>query len=244
MEEKKTTRKRATKSPVKKTTKTAPKKSKDESFVETVSVESLTVSETTTQKTPGQKINVFPLIFVLMVVTLGLLGYLFKDRIFAATVNGKPIFRYELNLRMTKTYGKEMLENLIVEKLIEEEASKNGVTVSENEIDDEINKISESLGTDTNLEDILAFQGMTIADLKEQLRLKVQVNKILINEVSVSDEEIEDLIKNNPEVLVATDEAEKKEEARGFIMEQKINQSFAVWIDELINNSKITRFLN
>lgn len=228
MEEKKTTRQNSTK----KITKALPKKSNKEGVVETIS------------KVSGQKINAFPLVFVLMVAILGLLGYLFRDRIFAATINGKPIFRYELNQKMTKTYGKETLENLIVEKLIAEEAAKNNVVVTEQEIEDEVNRISESLGPDTKLEDVLSFQGMTLEDLKEQLRLKIQVNKILNNEVTVSDEEINDYVKNNAQMLTATDSAEQKNEARDLLMEQKINQAFATWIDEVIKNSKITRYLN
>lgn len=239
--EKKTARKPAVK-------KTA-KRTKDlsiprEEIIETVSVETLKISEIPAEKKPGQKVNVFPLVFVLTVIILGLTGYLFRDRIFAATINGKPIFRYELNQRMTKSFGKEVLENLIVEKLIAEEAAKNNIVVTQQEIDDEVSRLSENLGPDTKLEDVLSFQGMTLEDLKEQLRLKIQVNKILNNEVAVSDEEIEDFVKNNAQMLSATDSGEQKNEARSLLMEQKINQAFGTWIDEAIKNSKITRYLN
>ncbi|MBU2577291.1 SurA N-terminal domain-containing protein [Patescibacteria group bacterium] len=231
-EEKKTTRKRIAKDSNKKITKALPKKTIKEGVVETIS------------KVSGQKINALPLVFVLIVAILGLLGYLFRDRIFAATINGKPVFRYELNQRMTKSFGKEVLENLIVEKLIAEEAAKNNIVVTQQEIDDEVSRLSENLGPDTKLEDVLSFQGMTLEDLKEQLRLKIQVNKILNNEVAVSDEEIEDFVKNNAQMLSATDSGEQKNEARSLLMEQKINQAFGTWIDEAIKNSKITRYLN
>ncbi|RJR25687.1 hypothetical protein C4578_01115 [Candidatus Microgenomates bacterium] len=239
--EKKSTRKPAAKKPVRKT-KSLPKT--QENIVEAVSVETLTVSETPVVKNSGPKINTFSLIFVLMVVILGLLGYLFRDRIFAATVNGKPIFRYELNERMVKTFGKEVLENLIVERLVAEEAAKNSIAVTSDEVDEEVKKVSESLGPDTKLEDILKFQGMTLEDFKEQMRLKIQVNKLLANEVVISDEEIADFVENNSQSLTAADDEGKKEEARNILKEQKINQAFGTWIDELMKNSKITRYLN
>lgn len=174
---------------------------------------------------------------------LGLLGFLFREHFVVAIVNGRPVLRYELDKKLASSFGKETLENLIIEKLIQEEARKQKVVVTEEEVDAEVEKISQSLGEGDKIEEILALQGMTLKDLREQLKMRLQVNKILEKDISISDEEVSQFVKENGQVLTATDEAEKKAEARERIKEQKISEKVQAWVSELLQNAKISRFL-
>jgi hypothetical protein len=187
-----------------------------------------------------------PLPIILTVLILAILvggAFLLREQIVVAMVNGRPVFRYELNRRMTGAFGKETLENLIMEKLISREAKVKGVAASESEIDAEVDKLSQSLGEGASIEEILKLQGMSMADLRYQLRIKLLVGKVLQNEVSVSDTEIDNFIKNNAKSLTATDEAEKRDEAKGILFDQKINEKFQSWMGELFNKAKVNRFL-
>ena len=166
-----------------------------------------------------------------------------KDKFLVATINGRPVFRYELDQRLTSTYGKEALENLIVEKLIKDEAKKRGVSVSEQDVEQEAKKLEKSLGEGVTLEDALKFQGVSLADFKKQLELRLQLNKILEKEITISEEEVTKFIEENGKTLVATGEAERKTEARKQLKEQKINESLQTWIEGLLAKAKITRFL-
>jgi len=183
------------------------------------------------------------LIFIIIVVILGLLGFLFKDKFLVAIVDGKPIFRYELSKRIFATYGKETLENLIIENLIKAEVKKAKINVSEAEVNDEISKISSSLGAGTKIEDVLKLQGMTLRDLQGQILLKLQVNKLLKKEVTVTDEEVNTFIKDNGQSLIATAEAERKAEATDLVKSQKISEKIQTWIQDLLAKAKVTRFL-
>lgn len=183
------------------------------------------------------------LVVITAVVILGLLGYLFKDKFIVAIVNGKPIFRYELSKRIFATYGKETLENLIIENLIKSEVKKAKVNVSEAEVNNEISKISSSLGAGTKIEDVLKLQGMTLKDLQSQILLKLQVNKLLEKEIIVTDEEVNTFIKNNSQSLTATGEAERKIEATELVKSQKISEKIQTWIQDLLTKANITRFL-
>lgn len=183
------------------------------------------------------------LILLVLIIVLGLLGFLFKDRFLVATINGRPVFRHELDQRLISTYGKEALENLIVEKLIKEEAKKSGVNVSEQEVSEEEKRLEASLGEGVTLEDALKFQGVSLADFRKQLELRLQLNKILEKQITISDEEVDKFIKENEKTLVASGEAERKTEAREQLKEQKINESLQTWIEELLAKAKITRLL-
>ncbi len=183
------------------------------------------------------------LIAVLVLIILGGSAFLLREQIIVATVNGRPVFRFELNRRMTSSFGKETLENIIMEKLVSQEAKTRGISVSEAEIDAEVDKLSQSLGEGTKIEEVLKLQGMTIADLRYQLKIKMLVEKILQGEVSVTEAEIDDFVKNNAGNLMATDEAKRREEAKGVLFEQKINEKFQSWMGDVFEKAKINRFL-
>lgn len=183
------------------------------------------------------------LILFFVLIALVSIGYLFKEKFVAAIVNGKPILSYQLNQRLISTYGKETLENIIVEKLIKDEAKNKGVTVSQADIDSEIAKLEKSLGNGMKIEDALKLQGVTLAEFKDQLTLRLQVNKILEKEITVSSDEIDKYLKDNAKTIVATSESERKDEAKQKLIEQKLSDRVQTWVSELLAKAKITRFL-
>lgn len=186
---------------------------------------------------------ILPLIF-LAVLILGLLGYFFKDRIIVAIVDNRPIFRFELNQRLTSSvFGKETLENMIVEQLIVQESRKRGINITEEDLNKEIDKISKNLGEGVKIEDALKFQGISLPEFKRQLSIRVQLNRILEKEISVSSEEIDKYMKDNAKTLIATIEAERRNEANEKIKEQKISEKVQTWVNDLLSKAKISRFL-
>ncbi|MCL5091055.1 MAG: SurA N-terminal domain-containing protein [Patescibacteria group bacterium] len=188
-----------------------------------------------------KKINIFLVIIILVIIGFG--GFLFRDKYLAAIVNGKPVFTFQLNQRLSSVYGKETLENLIVEELIKQEAIKNKVTVGEEEISQEVDKLSKNLGEGTKIEDVLKMQGMTLQDFRNQLKMRLQVNKILEKSLTISDEEVSKYIKDNEKQMTATADADKKEEAKAAIKEQKLSEQIQSWVTDLLAKAKITRFL-
>lgn len=179
----------------------------------------------------------------LILAIIALSGYVFKDKFIAAIINGKPIFRYQLNKRLVSVYGKETLENLIIENLINEQVAKNKVAVAEKEINAEVEKISATLGAGTKIEDVLKLQGVTLKDFRDQIKMRLEVSKILEKGLTITDEEIAKYVKDNAKSLTASGEAELKAEAKDKLKEQKISEQIQTWVADLIKNAKITRFL-
>jgi len=106
-------------------------------------------------------------------------GLLLKKELVVATVNGQPISRLTLIREMEKNSGKQVLEGLIGKTLILQEAKKQSVFVAKEDIDQEMAKIEENFknqGQDLN--QLLAFQGMTKADLEEQIQLQKTAEKL------------------------------------------------------------------
>lgn len=174
---------------------------------------------------------------------LGFFGYYFKDKFLVGLVNNQPIFKFQLSDRLYSLYGRQVLEDLIAEKLIYQEAKKKGITVFPEELTKEIDLVKERLGQGTDLDSLLTTQGVKKSDFESQLKIQILVKKLLGDEISISEEEIGDFIKNNKKLMMATTEAELRREAEEKIRQREISQRLNLWIGELFQKAKITRFL-
>lgn len=126
------------------------------------------------------------------------------------TVNGEPIYLEELDLQwdalppQTKLmYTRDqLLEELIQEKMLLQEAEELGLTVSEEEVDEFINTQMVQVGiTLEQLEDMFTSQGTTVQEMKGVYQKQLTVAKLfdtLLNEtINATDEEIEEYYDEN-----------------------------------------------
>jgi len=94
----------------------------------------------------------------------------------AAKVNGVEITKDKLYDAMYAQVGEYTLEQLITEELIRQEAEKKNVSVTDEEVKQKLESIKEGF-PEGQFELILAQQGMTEEQLKEQLKPEVLLEK-------------------------------------------------------------------
>ncbi len=179
----------------------------------------------------------------LVVVVLVVLGAYLGSRgfIVAALVNGKPIFRWDLNQSLATRFGQQTLESMISERLIADTAQQKGVVISKEDVTTKMNDLVKTLGPDVKLDDLLKYQGMTKTDFENQIRLQLTVEKILGKDVAVADTEVDDFIAKNRTTMTATGEAELRGEARSALESQKVSEKIQPWFAELKQKAKIIR---
>ncbi|MCX6793705.1 MAG: SurA N-terminal domain-containing protein [Candidatus Gottesmanbacteria bacterium] len=188
----------------------------------------------------------FPLTKIaLIIVVLGLVAIFVSNKglLVAAVVNGRPIFRWQLNSVMTSRYGQQTLDSMISQTLIDEEAGKAGISVAATDIAKKESDLVKSLGGNVSIDDVLKYQGMTKADFEDQLRLQLTVEKLLGKDITITDADVDAYIATNQATLTATDEAGLKEEAKQAIFSQQINDKLQTWFSEVKTKAKILRFL-
>lgn len=181
--------------------------------------------------------------FLLTILAVGFLGYRLRPKFLGGLVNGEPIFRFQLTGRLYSSYGRQVLEDLIVEKLISQEAKKEKISVSAEQLNQAIEKIKAQLGEQTDLDSVLAIQGIRRSDFENQLKIQILVQKLLEREVSISKEEIAEFIKENKKIMEATAEADLEAEAKESLLNQKISERLNPWISELVSRAKVLRFV-
>lgn len=192
------------------------------------------------------KIGKRSLLLALVVIALAGLVYYFKGLFIVATVNGQPISRLALVRELEKQGGKQTLDGLITKTLVLQEAKKQGITVSGDEVGEEIKKIEENLTQQgQDLDKLLSTQGMTRNDLTQQIKLQKLVEKMAKKDISVSDQEVNDYLEKNKDTLPKGVDAEQiKVNIKQQLEQQKLNEKAQSLIQSLREKAKINYFLN
>lgn len=199
------------------------------------------------EKTPAEeksfKISVKKLIIFLAIIIIGFLLYQNKDLFIVATVNNRPISRQRFNQQIESQYGQQVLETMINEELIKQAAKDQNIVIDQEKINEEMAKIEKSLPEGMNLDQALQMQGMSRENLEEQMRLQLAVEEILAPKIQITDEELKQYIEENKDYFSATQEAQIREEAQEGLRQQKLNQNFQAWLQELTEKANINRWL-
>lgn len=184
---------------------------------------------------------------VTSVVVIGLIVvalFYFRGIFVAATVNGSPISRLSVVEQLEKQGGKNTLDSLITEKLIESEVKKMGIVITDDEINQEIKKIEVSVaGQGSTLEAALQEQGMTLESLKKRIGTQKAVEKLLNDKIQVTDEEVDTYITENKVTLPKGNETEARKQVSDQLRNQKLNQEASQWINEIRTAAKIKYYV-
>lgn len=193
-----------------------------------------------------KKLRSSKFIVIPVVLIFALLLYKYKGVFVAASVNGQPISRLSVLSQLEKEGGKQVLDNLITNNLILQEANKEKVTVTSSEISNEIGKIQTQLkSSGSDLDTALLAQGMTRKDLEDQIRLKIMVDKMAAKDVNVADKDVEDYFnKNKSSYPKETKLDSVKDEIKKMLVQQKTAEAVSNWISNLKTKAKINYFVS
>lgn len=237
--------KKQTKKVNKKITKRAPKALKSS---EVMSMDSMSEMETTTVESQPTTslITKKNIIIVLLLASFGYLLFLNRGLFIAAMVNNQPITRLSIISELEKRSGKQALDTVITEALIMQEAQKNNVVVSNDEVDVEVKKVEDNVKAQgQDIDQLLAAQGMKKEDLVKQIRIQKIVEKILADKINPSDDEVKKYVTDNATMFAKELTAEQKvAQAKDQLKQQKLSSEFQSWITGVKANSKINYFVN
>ena len=128
-----------------------------------------------------------------------------------AIVNNSRIPRSEWRKQMEQYYGKAMASKMIDDQIVELEAKKANVEVTDEDINAELERIKESMGGEEALQNTLVANNFTLDQLKDQLRTDVLLRKILEPSLQYTDDDIKNFFDQYSDVLFPTDAAALEE---------------------------------
>ena len=193
----------------------------------------------------GMQQKRWPLAIGIVLVVILALIYLKRGLFVAATVNGHPISRMTVIRELEKHSGQQALDSLINKQLILEAAAKKGVTVTSKEVDGEISNIKKSVESQgQKFDQLLVSQGITEEDLRSQIQVSKTLEKLLKNDIKVSDDEIAKFIEANKAAIPeGTDKETVKKNAMTQLQQQKLSQKAQELIATLKKQAQITYFV-
>ncbi len=185
--------------------------------------------------------NKFVYLAVIIIVLALLISYK-KSWFIAATVNNSPISNFEVLSREDSQFRKQMIDQMINEKLILSEAGKKGIKISAADIDTKILEIEKQVGGASAFDSLLTQQGQTRTGVRDQIKITLSLEKMYANEASVSADEVTKFIEQNKEQMQSSTPAELTKEATDILTSQKLNQVYSQKFQEIKKAANIQIF--
>lgn len=172
------------------------------------------------------------IIGVLIIAAAGYFGLPRTDNAeVVARVGGEVITKDELYDFMVQQTGQEALDNLVVKKIIELEASDQNLEVSEDEIDKEVKELAEQYGGEDAMIQALAMYNIDLEQVREDVAVNIKLEKLLSPRIKITDEEIQAYFAANQEAYaveeqikvshILVDSAEEAQEIRRMLSQGK-----------------------
>lgn len=158
----------------------------------------------------------------------------------AAIVNGQPIDKAALVERLLghSTFGLQMLDQMIGETLLEQEARKKGISVTDQEVQARI----EQMRKDRSEEDFaryLADNHLRESGLPRAVRTKILAEKLFGSKVTVTDQEVQQFYDANKSLFTVPPMAQVRvmllgteEEAKAVLQRAQKGESFEALVKE------------
>lgn len=179
---------------------------------------------------------------IALLIGILLLATYKKGWFVAAMVNSSPVSNLELQMRLNKQFHGQILNQMINEKIILDEAVKSNALATEEEVDKKISEVEASVGGSEALNTLLTQQGQTKDSIRNQIRIQLSIEKLYSNQATVSAEEVDKFLETSRETLKATDSATQRKEAEDLLKQQKLSQIFSGKFQELREKAKIQIF--
>jgi foldase protein PrsA len=126
------------------------------------------------------------IVFVVVIFKLPMLSGAAKSDV-VARVNGEVITKDELYDVLAAQGGKEALDTLISDKVINLELKKKGLEVSETDIDAELQKMIAQYGGQETFNQAVASYGYTEDDIRKNIKMNLSATKLVGADVEITD---------------------------------------------------------
>jgi len=185
------------------------------------------------------------LIITLLVLAVLTALYFSRSLFIVAFVNGRPISRWGLDRDLEKAAGSQILNTKIAEMLVLQEGRNQKISISDEDINQEAKKLDDQFKAQgQSLDEVLALQKQGKKEFLRQIKIQLLVEKILGQDIEITNEEIADYFEENQELLAeGATLASEKENIRQTLFNDKLTAKIQSWLQELQDKAKIIYFL-
>lgn len=191
-----------------------------------------------------EKIGIWSAIFVVALVGIDYAVQYLNQKATVAIVNGERIYRKEFLSELEATYGYMIINQLISERVVYQKADAEGVSVTEEEIDEKIAEIQEKYGGEAAFEELLEAQFITMEELRGEYERSTLLEKLLADEISITEQEKRDFYDQYKDLYFPEDTYASYEVAAQDVetqlTRQKMEEMLQGWLSNLQDEATIT----
>ena len=125
-----------------------------------------------------------------------------------ATVNDEVITEGELNHLLQSQYGPSILDALITNKIVELEAKKLGIKLTDEEIEEEYNSYAESYGGEEALLKAFESYNLTKDDIIKDIETYLLTLKVMEDYIGITDEDVKTYFEEHKESFATPEQVE------------------------------------
>ena len=125
-----------------------------------------------------------------------------------ATVNDEVITEGELNHLLQSQYGLSTLDALITNKIVELEAEKLDITLTDEEIEEEYNEYAQSYGGEDALLKAIKTYNMTKEDIIKDIKIYLLTLKVMEDYIGITDEDVKTYFEENKDSFSTPEQVE------------------------------------
>ncbi len=125
-----------------------------------------------------------------------------------AKIGEEEISKDQFYDRLLEMYGSQVLDSMITEKIVELEAKKAKISVTDEDVQKELDKMIEQVGGEEMFNFQLAYSGYTMDQMKEELKNYLTIVKILEPKIEITDEEINSYFEENKDRFAQEEEVQ------------------------------------
>lgn len=156
-----------------------------------------------------------------------------------ATVNGEKITRGEYDRAVAAQSGSQILDNLVTDRLIKDEAKKRGITVDGQAVAKQMDDIRGRFSSDQEYQMALKQNGLTEDDLTQRVQVQQLAQQLVADKIQVTDDEITNQYNSNKDQYNGKSLNDVRDQIKSDLQQQKMQTALPPLINDLRSNAKI-----
>lgn len=174
---------------------------------------------------------------VVLTITLG--AYAKSKENTVGRVGDEVITKDELYAYLVKENGQTALNSLVAEKVIDLEAKKEKINITDEEIEKKLNETIDENGGEETFNQTLEYYGYTMDDIKKNIKQDLIVRKLLGTNIKITEDDMKTYFEENKESFNDAKYEETKEKIKDLIFEEKLPTEYNTWIENKITEYEI-----
>lgn len=146
-----------------------------------------------------RKFGLFALVMIVGLAAVGCSNGSAPDDEIVAKVGDMKVTKSEFYDELVNQNGAQVLDVLIADKIMQSEVQKQNIVISDEQIEEDFEEMKEFYGTDEALQTELDKYGLTVEDVKKNIKSNLEVELLLEPYIEITDEEMAEYFETNKE---------------------------------------------